>query len=52
MEDAVYKLQLLNTETAQRKQLVENAFQFVQQFDITLMNQRIADVYKSIFTHA
>jgi glycosyltransferase involved in cell wall biosynthesis len=52
VEDAVYKLQLLNTETAQRKQLVENAFQFVQQFDITLMNQRIADVYKSIFTHA
>ena len=52
VEDAVYKLQLLNSETAQRKQLVENAFQFVQQFDITLMNQRIADVYKSIFTHA
>ena len=52
VEDAVYKLQLLNTETEQRKQLVENAFQFVQQFDITLMNQRIADVYKSIFTHA
>lgn len=52
MEDAVYKLQLLNSETTQRNQLVENAFQFVQQFDITLMNQRIADVYKSIFTHA
>jgi glycosyltransferase involved in cell wall biosynthesis len=52
VEDAVYKLQLLNTETAQRKQLVENADQFVQQFDITLMNQRIAEVYKSIFTHA
>jgi glycosyltransferase involved in cell wall biosynthesis len=52
MEDAVYKLQLLNSETTQRNQLIENAFQFVQQFDITLMNQRIVDVYKSIFTYA
>ncbi len=51
VEDAVHKLQLLNTEIKLRTTLVENAFQFIQQFDITLMNQQIEEVYKSIFTH-
>ncbi len=51
VEDAVHKLQLLNTEIKLRTTLVENAFLFVQQFDITLMNQQIEEVYKSIFTH-
>lgn len=51
MEDAVQKITLLNTNSELRTTLVENAFQFVEQFDITLMQQKITEVYKSIFTH-
>lgn len=52
VEDAVHKLQLLNTQKEMHDTLVENAFQFVQQFDITLMQQKITEVYTSIFNHA
>lgn len=51
VKDAVYKLQLLNSDKELRSTLVENAFLFVQQFDITLMNKKIEEVYKTVLAN-
>jgi glycosyltransferase involved in cell wall biosynthesis len=48
IEDAVAKIEFLLNEEDTRNYITENASQFVRQFDVSLMNKEIEDVYSSL----
>lgn len=48
INDAVNKIESLLTNEQLRNTITDNAFIFVQQFDISLMNKKIEEVYHSI----
>ena len=49
---AVQLIEHLRTTNDLRFTTIENAYHFVQQFDVTLMNEKIEEVYQSVFKHA
>ncbi|HUM53347.1 MAG TPA: glycosyltransferase family 4 protein, partial [Chitinophagales bacterium] len=51
VDDAVSIIDKLLTNHNLRLTTTQNAFNFVQQFDITLMNKKIENIYNSIFTN-
>lgn len=48
VNDAIKKIEFLQTQNEIRTSIVENAYHFVHQFDITLMNKNIEDVYTNL----
>ena len=48
IDDAVDKIESLLDNNDLRNTITDNAFQFVQQFDISLMNKKTEEVYNSI----
>ena len=51
VDNAVDLIQQILTTYESRIMTTTNAFNFVQQFDITLMNKKIVNIYNSIFTN-
>ena len=51
VDNAVVLIQQILTTYESRIMTTTNAFNFVQQFDITLMNKKIVNIYNSIFTN-
>ena len=51
VDNAVDLIQRILTTYESRIMTTTNAFNFVQQFDITLMNKKIVNIYNSIFTN-
>lgn len=51
VSDAVQLTEKLVTTQNLRITTIENAYNFVQQFDISLMNKKIENIYKTIFTN-
>ena len=49
---AVQLIEKLLTTSDLQLTTIENAYHFVQQFDVTLMNEKIEEVYQSVFKHA
>jgi glycosyltransferase involved in cell wall biosynthesis len=51
IDDAVIKMESLLQNDDLRKTTTENAFGFVQQFDISLMNKKVEQIYQQIITN-
>ena len=51
IEDAIHKIEILITKYEIQNTIIENAFNFVQDFDITLMNKKIEVIYNNLFTN-
>ncbi|MFN8296060.1 MAG: glycosyltransferase family 4 protein [Chitinophagales bacterium] len=51
VNDALVQTELLINNEILRNNITTNAYRFVQQFDVTLMNKKIEAVYKSILTN-
>ena len=48
LTEASDKIDLLLSDSGLYSSLIENAYQYVQDFDVTLMNKKIETVYSSI----
>ena len=51
VENAINNIECLIINNELRNTITEKAFNFVQQFDISLMNKKMEEVYTSIFTN-